>query len=515
MPGINVTTAVRTGPTGNGDIVAGQWFVVGEAERGDITKPTLCRSFSDYVREYGDYQAGNLYQYVKTYFDEGGTRCYVQRVLGASYATAAKTFQDTAGSPANTITFTAKNPGKWGNTLSVEILTSADATVAISGYFRVKIYLNSVLIFTSRDLKDVPDAVNFINNSRTVNHLIVASNESASALNPKAYAATALTGGANGTNAATAAEKVTGLSLLTEDLKNGAVSVPGVYDNTTRDGLLAHAEAYNRIALFAFAAGTSVDAAITAASSEYVDTAASYTGYYWPHIKVPSPSTTELASYVAAGATATTAEPDPESATVTIDPTCYAAAARARAIQASGGPWRPGAGAISAARTIVDLNQAASPASGDRLDEGRVNALRKIGNSIRVYGARSVSGDETNWKYITLRDTINHIVYGVESRMEEFIFNTIDSRGNLFGRIEGAIVAFLDPMRIAGGLYEARNDEGKLVDPGYTVLVDATNNPNSQLAQGIVKCTVGVRVAGVVDMIEVEITKSTLNAPVI
>ena len=515
MPGINVTTAVRTGPTGNGDIVAGQWFVVGEAERGDITKPTLCRSFSDYVREYGDYQAGNLYQYVKTYFDEGGTRCYVQRVLGASYATAAKTFQDTAGSPANTITFTAKNPGKWGNTLSVEILTSADATVAISGYFRVKIYLNSVWIFTSRDLKDVPDAVNFINNSRTVNHLIVASNESASALNPKAYAATALTGGANGTNAATAAEKVTGLSLLTEDLKNGAVSVPGVYDNTTRDGLLAHAEAYNRIALFAFAAGTSVDAAITAASSEYVDTAASYTGYYWPHIKVPSPSTTELASYVAAGATATTAEPDPESATVTIDPTCYAAAARARAIQASGGPWRPGAGAISAARTIVDLNQAASPASGDRLDEGRVNALRKIGNSIRVYGARSVSGDETNWKYITLRDTINHIVYGVESRMEEFIFNTIDSRGNLFGRIEGAIVAFLDPMRIAGGLYEARNDEGKLVDPGYTVLVDATNNPNSQLAQGIVKCTVGVRVAGVVDMIEVEITKSTLNAPVI
>ena len=515
MPGINVTTAVRTGPTGNGDIVAGQWFVVGEAERGDITKPTLCRSFSDYVREYGDYQAGNLYQYVKTYFDEGGTRCYVQRVLGASHATAAKTFQDTAGSPANTITFTAKNPGKWGNTLSVEILTSADATVAISGYFRVKIYLNSVLIFTSRDLKDVPDAVNFINNSRTVNHLVVASNESASALNPKAYAATALTGGANGTNAATAAEKVTGLSLLTEDLKNGAVSVPGVYDNTTRDGLLAHAQAYNRIALFAFAAGTSVDSAITGAASEYTDTAASYTAYYWPHIKVPSPSATELASYVAAGATATTAEPDPESATVTIDPTCYAAAARARAIQASGGPWRAGAGAISAARTIVDLNQAASPASGDRLDEGRVNALRKIGNSIRVYGARSVSSDETNWRYITLRDTINHIVYGVESRMEEFIFNTIDSRGNLFGRIEASIVGFLDPMRIAGGLYEARNDEGKLVDPGYVVTVDATNNPNSQLAQGIVKCTVGVRVAGVVDMIEVEVTKSTLNSPVI
>jgi hypothetical protein len=70
-------------------------------------------------------------------------------------------------------------------------------------------------------------------------------------------------------------------------------------------------------------------------------------------------------------------------------------------------------------------------------------------------------------------------------------------------------------MRVAGGLYEAYDDRGKLVDPGYKVSVDKTNNPNSQLAQGTVKATVGVRVAGVIDLIEVEITKSTLNAPVI
>jgi hypothetical protein len=70
-------------------------------------------------------------------------------------------------------------------------------------------------------------------------------------------------------------------------------------------------------------------------------------------------------------------------------------------------------------------------------------------------------------------------------------------------------------MRVSGGLYEARNNSNQLVDPGYVVTVDGTNNPNSQLAQGIVKATVGVRVAGVVDMIEVEVTKSTLNSPVI
>ena len=91
MPGVNVTTAVRTGPVGTGDIVAGQVFMAGEAERASITAPTLLRSFSDYTTYYGNYQTGNLYAHVKTYFDEGGTRCYVQRVLGSGSATGAIT----------------------------------------------------------------------------------------------------------------------------------------------------------------------------------------------------------------------------------------------------------------------------------------------------------------------------------------------------------------------------------------------------------------------------------------
>ena len=70
-------------------------------------------------------------------------------------------------------------------------------------------------------------------------------------------------------------------------------------------------------------------------------------------------------------------------------------------------------------------------------------------------------------------------------------------------------------MRVAGGLYEARDDDGQIgrsrlhgvtVDAKRIILI-------ASLAQGIVKATVGVRIAGVVDLIEVEITKSTLNCP--
>ena len=504
MPGINVTTAVRTGPVGTGDIVAGQWFVAGETERGDLAVPTLCRSFSDYVKYYGDYQAGNLYQYVKTYFDEGGTRCYVQRALGASSATATKTLDDASGN--DTITFTAKNAGQWGNKLAVQVV-AAD----VAG-FRVKIYLNDVLLLTTRDCTDVTDCINLINTTSSVNYLIVASDDTTSSANPAVVAKTNLASGANGNNPLTDAEAVTALDLLSRSYKSGAVSLPGRTGTTIWNGLVAHAQANNRIAICGFGSTQTAAQAKTAASAYYSNAGASHMGFYFPHVKVPAPASSELASLNEAGSAV---EPTPLTSTVTIDPTAYVAAARTRAIEAAGGPWRAGAGQISSAITITDLATDVTPAVGDLLDEARVNGLRKIGGQIRVYGARSVSNDEANWRFITLRDTVNYIVYGCEDRMEQFVFNTIDGRGNLFGRIRASLKAWLDPMRIAGGLYEAYDDNGNLVDPGYSVVVNSTNNPNTQLATGLVKASVGVRVSGVADLIEVEVTKSNLTAPIL
>jgi len=53
MPGVVVTTAVRSGPAGDGDVEAAQWFAAGESERGPIDGPVLVRSFSEYTTYYG------------------------------------------------------------------------------------------------------------------------------------------------------------------------------------------------------------------------------------------------------------------------------------------------------------------------------------------------------------------------------------------------------------------------------------------------------------------------------
>jgi hypothetical protein len=518
MPGVNVTTTVRTGPAGTNNEVAGQVFMVGTAERGSTTEPTLLRSFSDYTTYYGNYQSGNLYSHVKTFFDEGGSRCYVFRVYnyddtGEDVAsTSSIDLTDSSGSA--TMTLTSKNVGAWGNNLSVAVENSDDDGNILTGYFRLKISLDGELLLSTRDLLDVDDAVNVINTS-IVKHLVTAADETTSSSDPDSLADTNFSGGQDG-SAVTADHIVDALdgtfdsdpdvtTCFSVNLKDGAVAAPGYTGSAVWNALRTHAANNNRIALCGFTLGDSSANAKTSASSYYSDANAKHMAFYWPHIKVTSPNAAELA----------TGESTVTTATINLSPESYAAAARSKGIAAAGGPWRAGAGQISAAKSIVDLYQDVTPATAETLDKARVNAIRKVNNSIRVYGARSASNDETNWRYITQQDTMNYIAVRIEERMESFVFSTIDSRGNLFGLIRASIKGFLKGVALQDGLYAAYDVEGAQVDPGYTVSVSAANNPNSQLATGLVKATVGVRVSGVADLIDIVITKSNLSDPLV
>lgn len=508
MPGVNVTTAVRSGPVGAGDIVAGQVFMVGEAERGPTDEPTLLRSFSDYTTYYGNYKSSNLYAHVKTYFDEGGTRCHVQRVVGSGAAAGSVALTSNSGASAG-MTLTASTVGAWAANLSVAVLAADSA-----GY-RLQFVLDGSTLLTTRDLVTVSDGINFVNAS-AVNHLVVASTTLTDAQadsdsnNPDTASAAALSGSASDGAAVSNTEIIAALATddtgkLSPNLNTGAVCAPGRTGAAVWDALAAHAGAFNRVALCAFGAADAASTAKTDAAGYYADANASNMAFYWPHVKIAAPAITELA----------TGESTIQGATITVSPESYAAAARSRAVQQAGGPWRVGAGAISAGRNLKGLASDVTPATGDALDAARVNAIRKVGDSIRVYGARSVSSDESNWRYISMRDTMNYIVFGVEERMERHVFSVVDGRGNTFGVIRASIKAFLDPIRVAGGLYEAFDDTGAPVDPGYSVRVDSTINPATQLATGLVKAQVGVRVSGVADLIDITITKSNLSAPLI
>ena len=499
MPGIVVNTAVRSGPATAGEAISGQAFFVGTAVRGKASEPTLIRNLTEYKKFFGGHVSGNLYAHAQTYFEEGGARLHIQRAVADDGVAGTRTILDSSGS--TVATFTAADVGAWSANLKVQIIAGD-----VSG-IRVVVSLDGETVLTTADLATLDSVVNTINASNEVKHLITAAKESGATALPVTTTANAMTSGAEGTlvtNASSTDNYVEALSNISKDLGPGAVAIPGIATATGYwHALIDHAKLNDRIAICSFASSNTAAASKTALNSAspavYTDTDAHYAAFYYPWVKVPDPAEAGLA--------------------VSIAPDAYVCAKRSAAADAAGGPWRVGAGLVSEAKYVTALSMPSTvsmdKATGDELDNARINALRVINGKVRVYGARSASVTENDWRFITSRDTLNHVVYQCEKRLEDHVFQTIDGRGSLFLKIKNSIVSILEPIRKSGGLYEAYGSDGVRLDPGYQVTVDSTNNSAANLNIGQVTADVAVRVSAVGDKITVNITKSNLTAGVL
>lgn len=488
MPGVVVTTAVRTGPSTTNVAPASTFFVAGTAERGPTDEAKLVTSLAEFEVRYGGYtSSGTLHQQVQTFFEEGGARAYVGRVVGDSSDAASLTLAAVGGG--NAFTVTAANDGAWANGASGGLtVTTTDGTLTTSNF---KLYLNDELVYQTGELATAADFVSAINNSAVATVYITASVNTASAT-LGADTGLELSGGVDGSSP-TDAQLVTGLDLFETNLGAGAVAIPGSYSTDIWDGLLAHAVDKNRIALLAFDPANTVSESVTDADDWIgTQTDTEYAGFYYPSITMTGSAETSL----------------------TISPEGYVAAKRSIAHN-SVGAWQAYAGLNSKASFVTGVATTVDKADGDTLDEGYINAIRVIQGSVRIYGARSASTDVTNFRYITARDMLNFIVTEAEKRLEDLVFSTIDGRRSVFGRVEARLIGLLEPLRYEGGLYEAFDVDGNQIDPGYSVLVTDALNPVTQLATGTVKAKVGVRVSSVADRIEVEIVKSNLTASVV
>ena len=138
MPGVVVNTSVRTGPIPPGEQVSGQSFMAGTTVRGKASEPTLVRNLTEYKKYYGGYVSGNLYSYAQTFFEEGGSRLYVQRVVADAAVAGSRTVNDSGGSAV--ATFTAADVGAWAANLDIQIVAGN-----VSGV-RVKVFLDDEVV---------------------------------------------------------------------------------------------------------------------------------------------------------------------------------------------------------------------------------------------------------------------------------------------------------------------------------------------------------------------------------
>lgn len=498
MPGVNVTTAVRVGAAGLPVPASAAMFVVGLTERGP-TEPTKIGGVADFERHFGKFvNWGTLHQATQVFFEEGGTVLYVKRMVGAS-ATSGFLELEAGGDVVATVT--AANPGAWSADVEVAVIAGT-----AFGTVRGVVYHDGEVVYTTRSVSTLDAFVAAMASDR-VSHLVTVTKEVGAADLPDEVAATALSAGNDQRGSVDHVDHLDAFAEFGVEYGTGVLALPGVagtvaitdpgdieaHGETVFEGLANAAAATRRVAFASFA-GTVTDIAEAASVVEALGELPNMThlAVFWPSLNIP----------------------DGSGGLREVTPEALAAATRARA-QTLTGPWRPGAGDIGEARFAVSATAKPTKAQSDAADEGRLNVVRTFGTRVRVYGARSASADEVNWKNYTLRDTVNVIVTRLEGELEQYVFQPIDARGVLFSLIEAKCKALLDPMRVAGGLYELTDpDTGARRDPGYSARCDATNNSTSSIADGVVNVEVGVRVSQNADLIRVTLFKSNLTTQV-
>lgn len=483
MPGVVINTGAVAGPSAPTVAPSSAYFAVGLAERGSTTRAVEVRSFAAFEQEFGgETTYGLLYDDVKMFFEEGGTRAYCTRVVGPAATTGVLTgglLDRHATTPAATLNVAARSPGAWSSRITMQVLNGS-----ITNTFRIQVRLDGVIVSDYANLATPAEAVSRMSADPYVVVTNAGSATTAPLNNPAVVGPAALAAGTDDRASVDADDYVAALTRFEEGLGDGAVAIPGI-GVSVHAGLLAHAAAYNRIALLIEA--RTADKATLIATAGALDSPRA--GLFHPWVRVP----------------------DGFGGSKTISPEGYVAAARARAHN-SIGPWQAAAGESSKARYVLGPDVTYSRADANELDSEAVNIIRTIAGSTRLYGWRSVSADVANWAYLTGADVVNRVVTEAYAQLEPYIFGVIDAKGHLLAKIEGTLIGIASPMAEAGGLYARYAEDGEtLLDPGYRVSVSDLN-PVSSLAQNQVLANLGIRVSPTAAVVQLTVTKAAVTA---
>ena len=495
MPvGVDVTTAVRSGPTGATGDEAATYFVAGQTELGPIDKPVALYSLADYIAVFGQRVTyGALYDDLRTHFEEHGVRAVVARTVGAGATFGTLILKDQATVTAlNTLQITAAFPGARSTGVTVQILAGSTAAL-----FTIAVFLDGVQKESYTDLASPADAANQTQKSWFIRCTDLGSATAAPLNNPAPIAQTALSAGNDDRASITAATHVASLARFGETaidrtgqlvlLGAGIVAIPGQPATAVMPGIAAHCKLRSREALASNPVGTSQATAL--ANTASIISAIGVTGgleycagIVFPGIRIP----------------------DVGNVIRTITAEGYVAAGRARAILEAG-PERSAIGKISEADFVIEPEVLLDRTTANSLDQAHLIPIRSVRGTVRVYGWRSLSSDP-NYKLVKHRDLLNAIQIDATNLLEDLVGSTIDGSGHLSSKVQAAMIGLLDPIAKRGGLYPLNGD------PGYSVDVSGAINTLATAANDVEAVVIGVRIAETAEQILLTIVKAALAA---
>jgi hypothetical protein len=489
IPGtiVNVTSS---GSSNANPSFTGNEFVIGQAARGALGVANPVTSLAQFVALYGGRTANAataaLYDAVDVKFQEGTQLVYVARVSGASAVAASHTLVDRAGSPLNTLTVTALGPGVWGNAITVAV-----ANGTVSNTFILTI-VNGGVTEVSPNLTSPTDAVNWAAAySQTVTITSLGSATTAPNNNPAVVSAQSLTAGADDLSP-TDTVWVNALAPFVADLGPGQVSAPGRTTPVVWEGLLAHAQAFNR---FALCDGENVPTQSTIASDAGTVSGASVDPSYGimlaPWTTYSGPPT----------GSATPAYPR------TVAPSALVGALIARSDGAGNNCDVAPAGNNGMSRNALSVTQVFSDSDRGVLDAAGVGVIRKYRGNIQLYGWTSLALDP-NWADAGNCRLRMQIVDNAHRIGDGFVFGDIDAQGHLASAFGGQLTSMLTVLYNQGALYGATPAEAFSVNVGSNV-----NTPITALARQLC-AQISVRMSPTAEQVVINIVHVPVTAAI-
>jgi uncharacterized protein len=498
------TTRATAGPLPAPSALADSFFCALLAERGPANVPTLITSLARFEAVFGQAtrfadgaRASIGYEVLKRYFEVGGRRAWVLRIVGAGAATAELDLEDRAGAPLDTLTVKAKGPGKWIEGYKVIVADGAQAgtfklTVQTAGSVTLETWDNITL--TVQGLARVNDGSAYI-------ELVNLGSATAAPDNRPATGTFTFTAGEGGVddNAPAAAAIVgtdsgstkTGLKAFRRRMYGrGFVCAPDLdSDATVKAELKAQTEAFFRILLTSSAAGASSATAIT---DRTTNLDAFNAGYYYPRRVAQNTFADRLEAIPLVG---------------------EIAALWASVVQRVG-PGKAPAGADFSIGGTLETGAGGQPLVDEGVAEVLVaNGINPVwdrnGSGAKVWGARAASADAA-WRYLHAAYLWCLIGDTFQTMLDGLTYDIAD--GLFFTQVRQSLRAVLVDLHRARAFRGELPPEGEQADPAqhaFDIQCDETMLSAGDREQGDVRVRAWFRPAGTAETIIIELAKQS------
>lgn len=489
-PGVDVEE-VDTGNKPIAGVSTSTVGFLGVAERGPVI-PTLVTSFAEYVGRFGGYVANAyLARAVEGFFQNGGLRCFIQRVVSSTAATANAALGD--------MTVMAVGPGAWASRIWVKVSTASRAgTPETANLFKLNVMYWSPLIALPLPLVDptVPISASDPNfhNLRQPTVLEVFDNLSTDPLASNFYESV-----------------VNGISTLVKLTHTGPARPPDTADTPGAFPFMAGGDDGGELVLADYQGNPAADPSSKTGLAAFEDVdeisilccpeepampdiandivvqcerlkdrfaivqapenapavanhkptvVSKYAAYYYPWLNIVDPQT---------------------GITMLVPPSGHIAGIYARTDTERGVHKAPANQAILG---IQSLQVNVTKGEQDILESSGVDVLRNFpGLGDLVWGARTTS-DEPDWKYVNVRRLLIFVEQSIQQGTDWVVF---EPNGEpLWARVRRSVSDFLRRLLMDGML------QGATPDQAYFVRCDQTTMTQSDLDNGRLIMQVGV-----------------------